>query len=598
MGTLQKGQFWRTARIHFRRFRITVWLLILVLLGGLIYLNQIGLPDFAKKPLLENLRARGLDLQFSRLRLSWYHGIVAENVRFGRPDEPFSPHLTLAEVRLRFNHAALARLKFQIDALRLRQGRLVWPIAETNQAPRQLVMENIQTDLRFLPGDQWALDHFTAGFAGARLQLSGIVSNASACREWKLLQPAQPASGNVWQNRLRQLADTLERIQFQAPPELKLDVRGDARDLASFGVRVLLNTPGAETPWGSVARGRINARLFPATTNGPSRAEVNLEADRAQTRWATTENLRLAAHLTYFEGQTNLGNGDLALSAGHVETEWGSATNVQLTLLLASLEGRTNLVNADLTLLAGRFETKWGGATNARLDAQWLHALTNAVPLSGHGEFHCAQATAQWGAARELWFNARLATPAAAVPPGADESLAWWATLAPYALGWDCHLSGLQRSGVEAEEVTCGGDWRAPELTVTNLHAVLYRQQLDAHAGLNVATRALHLSLASDVDPHKLSPLLPEGAQRWLASSTWEKPPELQAEVALVLPAWTNRQPDWRAEVQPTLQLQAECKLEHGGACQGAAFTAAQSHILYSNMVWRLPDLKIVRPDR
>src|ERR1017187_1424270 len=137
MGTRQKGGLWRTARICFRRFRITVWLLILGLLGGLVYLNQIGLPDFAKKPLLEKLRTRGLDLQFSRLRLSWYRGLVAENVRFGRPDEPLSPHLTVGEVRLRFNYTALARLQFRIDSLILRQGRLVWPIAETNQAPRQ-----------------------------------------------------------------------------------------------------------------------------------------------------------------------------------------------------------------------------------------------------------------------------------------------------------------------------------------------------------------------------------------------------------------------------------------------------------------------------
>ena len=193
IATRQKGRFWRTCRIYFRRVRITVWLLILALLGGLVYLNQIGLPDFAKKPLLEKLRARGLDLQFSRLRLSWYHGLVAENVRFGRADEPLSPQLTLAEVRVRFNHAALARLQFQVDSLVLRQGRLVWPIAETNQAPRQLAVENIQTDLRFLPGDQWALDHFTAGFAGARIQLSGTVANASAVREWKLLQAEQAA---------------------------------------------------------------------------------------------------------------------------------------------------------------------------------------------------------------------------------------------------------------------------------------------------------------------------------------------------------------------------------------------------------------------
>src|ERR1017187_5709278 len=272
MGTRQQGGLCRAARISFRRFRITVWSLILTLLGGLVYLNQIGLPDFAKKPLLEKLRARGLDLQFSRLRVSWYHGIVAENVRFERADEPLSPHLTLAEVRLRFNHAALARLQFQIDSLMLRQGRLVWPLAETNQAPRQLAVENIQTDLRFLPGDQWALDHFTAGFAGAKIQLSGTVTNASAFREWKVLQAGQAAPNNAWQNRLRQVADTLDRIRFQAPPELRLDVRGDARDPASFGVRVLLNTPGAETPWGSVARGRFSARLFPATTNGLSSA--------------------------------------------------------------------------------------------------------------------------------------------------------------------------------------------------------------------------------------------------------------------------------------------------------------------------------------
>ena len=79
MAPRQKGRFWRTCRICFRWVRITVWLLILALLGVLIYLNQIGLPDFAKKPLLEKLRARGLDLQFSRLRLRWYGGLTARN---------------------------------------------------------------------------------------------------------------------------------------------------------------------------------------------------------------------------------------------------------------------------------------------------------------------------------------------------------------------------------------------------------------------------------------------------------------------------------------------------------------------------------------
>jgi len=127
MATRQKGRFWGTCRTCFRWVRITVWLVILVLLSGLVYLNRVGLLDFAKKPLLEKLRARGLDLEFSRLRLSWHRGLVAENVRFWRADQPLSPQLTLGEVRVRLNYRALSRLQFQVDSLRLRQGRLVLP---------------------------------------------------------------------------------------------------------------------------------------------------------------------------------------------------------------------------------------------------------------------------------------------------------------------------------------------------------------------------------------------------------------------------------------------------------------------------------------
>ncbi len=172
MAPRQHRSFWQTCRIYFRRVRITVWLLILALVGALVYLNQIGLPGFVKNPLLDKLRASGLDLQFSRLRLTWYRGIVAENVRFGRADDPSSPQLTVAEALLQLDHHALARLQFRIDSLVLRRGRLVWPILETNRPPRQLSVTNIQTQLHLLPNDEWALDKFAAGFAGASIHLS------------------------------------------------------------------------------------------------------------------------------------------------------------------------------------------------------------------------------------------------------------------------------------------------------------------------------------------------------------------------------------------------------------------------------------------
>ena len=91
MASPRQRRFWGVCRVCFRRFRFCVWTLVLVGLLALLYLNQIGLPALIKRPLLEKLRAQGIDLQFSRLRLRWDRGIVAENVQFGRAAEPLSP---------------------------------------------------------------------------------------------------------------------------------------------------------------------------------------------------------------------------------------------------------------------------------------------------------------------------------------------------------------------------------------------------------------------------------------------------------------------------------------------------------------------------
>ncbi len=569
MSPRRKSRFWRICRISFRRFRITVWLVVLALLASLVYLNQIGLPGFVKTRLLENLRARGLDLEFSRLRLRWYDGIVAENVRFGRANQKLSPQLRLAELQVQLNPKALAKFQLQIDSLVLRQGRLVWPIPETNRLSRKLIIDDIQTDLRLLANDQWALDHFTASFAGAKIGLTGTVTNASVVRDWKFLQAKKPAPPGTWEHRLRELAETIARIHFAAPPELKLDVRGDARDLQSFRVRLDLNAPGANTPWGTVNHGKFAARLFAASSNAPPRAEITLAAASAQTPWA-------------------------------------AMTNLQFSLHLSTVDGQSGLVKADLLLSTGQVETQHGHAGKSQFAGQWTHTLTNSMPLTGSGEWVGEQVETQWGSVGKLQLRAHAASLAGAGPatPHAEfmaqdpsASLAWWTNLQPFLLDWHCHVTDLASPKLEAEEIDFGGNWCAPELTLANLHAKLYQGEVDLSAALNVSTRVLDARAVSGVDPHKLSPLLTEGARRWLENYSWDKPPELSGSASVVLPAWTNRAPDWRGEVQPTLRLDGRCKISHGGAYREVPFQSAESHFTYSNMVWRLPDLTATRPE-
>ena len=119
MATPVKPRRWHRFRVIFRRCRITVWLVILALTAAVLYLNVIGLPDFLKTPLLEKLHARGLDLKFTRLRWTPLHGIVAENVFFGRTNDVSSPQLTLKEVQVRMDYAALFKRQFQVQASRI-----------------------------------------------------------------------------------------------------------------------------------------------------------------------------------------------------------------------------------------------------------------------------------------------------------------------------------------------------------------------------------------------------------------------------------------------------------------------------------------------
>jgi hypothetical protein len=468
--------------------------------------------------------------------------------------------MSVGEIQVQINAKALAHLRLQIDGLVLRGGRLVVPIAETNQPARQLSVERIQTDLRLLPDDEWVLDNFKAMFAGAMVQLSGTVMNASSIRDWAVIRGQGTLPPGSWQARLRRLADTLQLFYFSSPPDLEVDVRGDAKNLESFKIRMMLNAPGTETPWGSVSCGQFTARLSPATRTDVSRADLSLSAEEAQTAWGTITNLKATVRLVPVEGGTNLIQGELKLSAQQVATEWASSTN-------------------------------------ARFEAHWIHDLTQPVPVSGQGEVHLSGWTNAWAAADEVQVVASLVEPDASKPPApADAKWGWWAALQPYALNWEARVRGARFAELRPDELKFGGNWRAPQLTVSNLHAGLQNRQIDIDGNINVATRALSTHVVCDIDPHKISPILPPSARALLNELSWTEPPHLKADAGLVLPPWTNRQPNWDG-VRPSLCLRGGLEIPSGAAYRGVSFTYAQSHFTCTNLVWQLPDVVIRRPE-
>ena len=225
--------FWRKCRVCFRWCRITILLVVLAAVCAFAWLNRVGLPDFLKTRLVAALHSRGFELEFSRMRLRVLRGFVAENVRIGDARNSGSPTLSLAEIELRLDFRALLHRQLQIDGLVLRNGELVWPISPTNN----LVLEQIQTDLRFQTNDTWSLDNFRAKFAGAQLDLSGEIAHAPEIRNWEIFQGQKSTNRPA---QLQKIFDTLARIHFDGSPQLSLAVNGDARAIHSFIVRLTI----------------------------------------------------------------------------------------------------------------------------------------------------------------------------------------------------------------------------------------------------------------------------------------------------------------------------------------------------------------------
>jgi len=301
--TRNRHRFWRLCRIYFRRFRIFVWLLTVVLLGAVLYLNRVGLPDFIKRPLVEELREYGVALEFGRLHWEWDEGFVARNVSFGAVDDPTVPQLFADRVQIRLNYLALLRARVRVESLGIQQGRLRWLPGPTNAPLRALAVDAIHARLRFLPGDQWQLEDLRARLAGADFHVDATITNASAISDWPFLAGAGGPAVTGWPGRLQRLADTLEAVSFAEPPELELLVAGDARDLQSFIVQLKVNAVAADTPWGQARRVALDARLFPATSN--ELARVMGAGDTAEVARADLEIAAATAH-SRVAGVTNL----------------------------------------------------------------------------------------------------------------------------------------------------------------------------------------------------------------------------------------------------------------------------------------------------
>ena len=143
-----------------------------------IYISEIGLPDFIKKPVLAGLSKAGLEVEFHRLRWRWNRGFVAENFYLARNPLRSSPEIFINEAEIRLNPWALCYGQFDIESLAISDGRFSWWLPATDIFPEQhFEITNIKTELVLLPDNGWHLTGMQADCFGAQLHLDGVITN-------------------------------------------------------------------------------------------------------------------------------------------------------------------------------------------------------------------------------------------------------------------------------------------------------------------------------------------------------------------------------------------------------------------------------------
>lgn len=510
--------FWRKCRVTFRWCRITVWFAVLLLLCAGIWLNRIGLPDFLKTRLVSAAHDRGIDLQFARMRLRFGRGIVADKVRIGVSDTPNRPSLTVTEVQLQLNLAALLHRQLQLSALILNDGKLTAPVLPPHGPARQLELDDINVRVQFETNDVWKLDHFSAVFAGTQISVSSQISHASELRNLGIFQVKKTGAASVLQQELNELSEVMDNIHFIGTPNIDLTLNGDARDLKSFDLQLHAHVPAASSPWATVKNATLSAGADSADTNSLPRLTLDLAADIAATRWANLNHARLS-----------------------IQTQASPPGQVPPAAI--------------------------------RLDA--------------------ATASSRWGSARNIQLNAHVA-PNANAPKIFDAALAGWTNAQPYQLDWSLNLTHLRTPQAYASSLVVGGFWTSPDLAITNLSVTLGGGRLVGQAQLDVVTRQLTFTNQSDFDIHALNQLLTEKTRARLSEFTWTEPPVLAATGSLILPAWTDPQPDWRAQVQPTIVLDGALAFTNATVL-GAQIDTARAHFAYTSLVWKVSNLELAQ---
>lgn len=585
-----------------RARRLLDWLALGFLLGCLAlgaagwWLSQFGLPEVCKQRVLAGLRQAGWSVDFTRLRWSPRRGLVVENFQLERAQAAAGPKVFADSAQCVLSPVALRSLQFRVEAVRVAGGRLLWSWSGTNETFTRLIVSEVNGAVRFKSTNLWELDGLRATLWGVRVKLDGSLTNAALVREWKLPRgekktpgPARPA----WWSRLMSAAD---EWQFGGVPEVSARFYADAGNFASSQADLRITAPSVVCPYGSGTNLWLSARLMPSlTSNAPTRVKLELLTGRTRTPWGSAGQFKLEALLEPMLTRWLPTNSALRMEARDARTPWASAASAVITHQLLPCPTNDAHIETVVTVQASQLVAADVRAAEARLVAHSWHPATNWTPATVSGDLHVERLETPRARAGQSDLVLRGTLPGADQFSLLNTNLAWPDRLTNVELAATAVLRQVEAGGLQSEQLSLTNRWQAQrwELEVGSQSA---QGGLHAEVDLHAMDRELRFRADSTLDPFQFAPLLGTNARRWLARARWQTPPQARLHGRVVLPGWTNRAPDWKREVLPSLEGAGQLRM---GPCafDGAEFQGIDLPFALTNLTVNIRRAVFTRPE-
>ncbi len=285
-------------------FTILIVLGIVGVISAVIYLHSVGVPDFVREQVLDELKKRNIHLTFDSLKYKLNQGLVGENIKVFNDNKHENQVFAAEALTIDMDKTKLLRQVYELDSASIFNGAISLPIAPDIPNSPTLNINDIAGS--FSQSNQQQIessDGLSFHYHGVKIVLKG--------RAWITPSDEEPKKLTIEQQQARvdlfhKVTEHIQKLKWSSPipPTLTITSDGDLSDFKQLVVQFSLTANDISYNGVSISNlkfsGELNKQLLRINKfsfndtqgNFNAQADLSLAAHRGHFSMTSTANFK------------------------------------------------------------------------------------------------------------------------------------------------------------------------------------------------------------------------------------------------------------------------------------------------------------------